>query len=288
MPYVAHIAVLITIYAILAIALDLAVAHAGIITLGHVAVCAFGAYLTAIFNLHGTPTWVTLLLTVPTVSLVILGFGRATAKLDRDVFAIASFAGAAFITALIKNMSPITGGPRGLAGIHTISVLGYEFDTPARFLVLSLPVLGVVAYAYHLLTRAPFGRALRITQDDEVLARAFGYHTSKLKAAALAISGAGAAIAGFLYASYIRFIHPDSFTVGDSILVLTMIILGGLGGLRGAMIGATLIIIVPEVLRFIQVPTVYAANLRQILYGAVLVVCVLLRPRGLIRGARHA
>jgi branched-chain amino acid transport system permease protein len=132
------------------------------------------------------------------------------------------------------------------------------------------------------LVRAPFGRVLRAIREDEVFTQSFGKSVTGFKVKAFVISAALAAVAGSLYAVYITFIDPTSFTVQESIFMLAIVIVGGAGNLWGSVIGAVVLVALPELLRFVGLPSAIAANVRQILYGGLLVVMMLWRPQGLL------
>jgi len=129
---------------------------------------------------------------------------------------------------------------------------------------------------------SPFGRVLKGLREDEVFTQSLGKNVTRHKLAAFLIGGALAGVAGALYAHYVSFIDPTSFTVGESIFMLTIVIVGGTGSIIGSVVGAELLVIVPEALRFLGVPSAIAANLRQILYGALLIAFMLLRPQGIL------
>jgi len=130
-------------------------------------------------------------------------------------------------------------------------------------------------------TKSSFGRALQAIREDEVALSVFGYHTSWFKLAVFVMGAGMAAIAGGLFASYITFIDPSSFGVPESVFMLSVIILGGLGSLRGAVIGALVLVLLPEALRFVGFTPDIAAQMRQVIYGLMLVFLMLYRPQGL-------
>ncbi len=132
------------------------------------------------------------------------------------------------------------------------------------------------------LVGSPFGRVMHAIREDEVVAKSLGKNTLRFKITVFAVSAALAAMAGSLYAHYISYIDPTSFTVMESILVIAMVIIGGAGSLWGPLIGAFVLVMLPEGLRFLGLPSAVAANLRQIIYGSLLVVMMMVRPRGLV------
>ena len=140
-----------------------------------------------------------------------------------------------------------------------------------------LLVVGFLGIIY----RSPFGRTLRAIRDDELAARSLGKRAVSYRVRSVAIASACAAIAGGLYATYIRFIDPTSFTTDESIAMLSMVIVGGTGNFRGPIVGAVLLVLLPEALRFLAIPESIAANLRLIIYGLLLIGMMRLRPQGI-------
>ena len=146
---------------------------------------------------------------------------------------------------------------------------------------LALLVLLIVSIANYFISRSSFGRVLNAIREDEDALSIFGYKTSTYKLLAFTIGAAMTSVAGVLFASYITFIDSNLFSVNESILLWAMIILGGLGRNRGALIGAVLLIILPEALRFVGFPTEIAGLMRQCIYGLLLVLLMLYRPKGI-------
>jgi branched-chain amino acid transport system permease protein len=155
-------------------------------------------------------------------------------------------------------------------------------DSHLEFLVLSATMACFAYFVVYRLATSPFGRVLHAIREDELFARAQGKNTLWFKVTAFAVSAALAAMAGSFYAHYITFIDPTSFTVMESIFIISMVIIGGAGSLWGPLVGAFVLVTLPEALRFIGLPSAVAANLRQIIYGSLLVIVMMFRPRGLV------
>ena len=132
-----------------------------------------------------------------------------------------------------------------------------------------------------ILLRSPWGKALKAMRDDELAARGLGKNTKVLKLQAFLISCSIVAVAGGLYATYVSYIDPTSFTLDESILMISMVIIGGTGNFRGPIVGALILIAIPEILRFLHIPDTIAANVRLLVYGLLLIVIVHIRPQGL-------
>lgn len=170
----------------------------------------------------------------------------------------------------------------GLPGIPQPVILGWEVSSHFEFLLLVGAFAVLVFWVCRVIVRSPFGRVLTAIREDEVFALAVGKNVAAYKVAVFVIGSGLAAIAGALYAHYISFIDPTSFTVMESIFILSIVIIGGAGSLWGPVVGAAVLVMLPEILRFIGLPSSVAANIRQILYGGLLVAFMMWRPQGLI------
>jgi branched-chain amino acid transport system permease protein len=203
-------------------------------------------------------------------------------RLQDDYFIIATFGFQTILFSSFNNWVELTRGPMGIPGIPQPIIFGWHVHSHFEFLILAS---GFAAFAYFVvyrLTSSPFGRVLHAFREDEVFAKAHGKNTLRFKVTAFAVSAALAASAGSLYAHYITYIDPTSFTVMESILIISMVIIGGAGSLWGPLIGAFVLVTLPEALRFVGLPDAVAANLRQIIYGSLLVIMMMFRPRGLV------
>jgi branched-chain amino acid transport system permease protein len=155
-------------------------------------------------------------------------------------------------------------------------------DSNVEFVILVTAIATMTYLIVWRVTTSPFGRVLHAIREDEVFAKALGKNTLWFKITVFAVSAALPASAGSLYAHYITYIAPTSFTVMESILIISMVIIGGAGSLWGPLIGAFVLVTLPEALRFVGLPSAVAANMRQIIYGSLLVVMMMVRPRGLV------
>lgn len=282
LSYLLHILVLVGIYTILAISLDLLVGQTGLLSIAHAAFYGLGAYTSALLSVHEGASFVTGLLAGMIVGvLVSFVVSLPSLRLHEDYFVIATFGFQIILFSIYNNWTGLTGGPLGISAIPEPTILGWTIRTKVAFLVLT-SILAAFAYVVVAgLARSPFGRALRAIREDEVFAQSLGKNTFLFKVAAFAVSSGLAASAGAIYAYYISYIDPSSFTIMESILVISIVIIGGAGSMWGPLIGATVLVALPEILRFIGLPDPVAANLRQIFYGSLLVVMMMFRPRGL-------
>ena len=170
----------------------------------------------------------------------------------------------------------------GLSGIPHPEILGFKFTSHAAFLLLITFFCIVAFFISHRIATSPAGRVLKAIREDEIFALACGKNVAGYKVAVLVVGAGMAATAGTFYATYITFIDPSSFTVMESIFILSIVIIGGAGSLWGPVIGAIVLVSLPELLRFVGLPGAMAANIRQMLYGSLLVIFMFWRPQGFI------
>lgn len=195
---------------------------------------------------------------------------------------IASYGFQVIIFSVMNNWIGLTRGPLGLPGIPQPELFGGTINTHWEFIALTWLLALATFLICRRIVHSPYGRVLRAIRDDEVFAQAQGKQVAYYKLTVFAVGAGLAAIAGCCYAWYITFIDPTSFTIAESIFLVSIVIIGGLGNLWGAVVGAAILVVLPELLRFIGISQTYVANIRQIIYGALLVVMMFVRPQGII------
>ncbi|MBU1950708.1 MAG: branched-chain amino acid ABC transporter permease, partial [Candidatus Eisenbacteria bacterium] len=283
MDYFLHILVIMTVYTTLAVSLDLLAGHTGLLSIAHAAFYGIGAYCSAIlavsFGLGFMLSTVCGILMAALVSFVV---SFPSLRLHDDYFVIATFGFQFILFSIFNNWMGVTRGPLGIPGIPEPVIFSWKVDSHIEFLAFGSAFAALAIIVANRLSSSPFGRVLRTIREDEVLARSLGKNTLYFKVAVFAVSAALAASAGCLYAHYITYIDPTSFSMMESILVISMVIIGGAGSKWGPVIGAVVLVILPEALRFIGMPSSVAANMRQVFYGALFVIMMMFRPRGLV------
>ena len=283
MEYLIHIGIIFTIYAILGISLNLVVGYTGLLSMAHAVFYGLGAYTTAIlltrFEIN---FFVTVILGMVVSGIISLLIGLVLNRFRGDYYALVSFGFNIIIFSIFLNWQSLTRGPLGIPGIDKPSLFGLEFSNNLSFLILSLAMLGLVYLISRFIIKSSFGRVLKAIRDDEQAIQVFGYNVLYFKLTIFVISACLAAVAGSLFASYITFVDPSSFVLMESIFILAIIILGGLANLKGAVLGALFLILLPEVLRFVGFPSDIAAQMRQVIYGLILILLMLYRPQGLM------
>jgi len=282
MEYLLHICIIAGIYYILTLSLNLVVGYTGLPSIGHAAFYCIGAYTSALLALRlGLSPWLGLPAGAVMAAILGLIIGLPSLRLRGDFLAVATFGLGVIIYQIALNWVSFTRGPMGLPGIPGYSIFGWEIDALWAYLILVV-VLSLIAFlVIRKIVKSPFGRVLRAVRDDETAAEALGKNTVKYKLYAFIIGAFFAGIAGNLYAHYITFIDPSSFTVMESVTILLMVILGGMASLKGSLMGAIVLVFVPEILRFLGLPSSIAAQVRQMLYGLILTGLMLLRPQGI-------
>ncbi|HKQ50362.1 MAG TPA: branched-chain amino acid ABC transporter permease [Phycisphaerae bacterium] len=283
MEFLLHVAVVVSIYAILAMSLDLMVGHAGLLSITQAGFYGLGAYTAGLLGLYvGLPFGVACLLSMIVGAILSQIIALASVRVHDDYFVLATFAFQMILFAMFNNFQVVTQGPLGISGIPRPTVFGWAVSSHADFLVLSGAFAVMAHFIVRRITTSQLGRILRGIREDESFTQSLGRDTVRAKLVAVAVSAALASLAGSLYAHYITYIDPTSFTVMESILVLSMVIIGGAGSMWGPLVGAIVLVTLPEALRFLGLPTAAAANLRQIIYGALLVFIMMVRPKGLV------
>jgi branched-chain amino acid transport system permease protein len=283
MEYILHILVIAGIYVVLAESLNLVVGLAGIPALGHAAFSCIGAYTSGLLALRfGVSPFLGMFAGAFAGGALGLVVAYPALRLKGDYLALATFGAGVIVYSVAKNWMGLTRGSLGLPGIPPFKVGGYAIDETWSYLVLVIVVAALVIWACRNLTKSVFGRELTSVREDETAAIALGKNTAKLKLTAFVAGAFFAGIAGSLYAHYITFIDPSSFTVMESITILLMVIFGGLGSVLGSVVGAVALVALPELLRFLGLPISVAAPLRQMMYGLLLVLLMLWRPQGIL------
>jgi branched-chain amino acid transport system permease protein len=296
-------------FALLALGLNIVVGFAGLLDLGYIAFYGVGAYVWALlasphFNLH-LPFWVILPIGALAACLFGVLLGAPTLKLRGDYLAIVTLGFGEIVRIFLNNLSRpvnITNGPQGIARIDpvrigefdfsaTSNIAGLVFSGPVKVYYLLLLFLLAVIVINLRLKDSRIGRAWQAIREDEIAARAMGINTTAMKLLAFAMGASFGGIAGGMFASMQGFISPESFVLVESVMVLAMVVLGGMGNVWGVILGAVLLTFVPELLRYTVEPLQKAAFgrmviepevIRMLLFGLALVLMMLFRPAGLL------
>jgi len=285
--YLAHFLVMVAIYSILALSLNLLIGFSGIFSLAHAAIYGIGAYASALAALKlGVGFWGGMAIAAAVGALASALVAIPSLRVAGDYYVVASFGLQVVMLAVFMNWTDLTNGHAGLPGIPRPNLLGWSIDQPFEYVFLA-GFFALLTWAIcRRLTDSAFGRVLQAIRDDEIAAQAMGKNVVLVKIVVACISSALGATAGSLYAHYITYINPSSFALHESIFIATLVILGGSERLTGPVIGAFVLLAIPEALKFLAIPDAVAAPMRQIIYGALLVLFMLVRPEGILGRAR--
>jgi len=282
MEYILHILVICGIYSILTLSLNLIVGYTGQISIGHAAFFCTGAYISALLSLNlGFSPWIGLILAGCGAAVLGVVIGAPSIRLKGDYLALATVGAGIIVYQIAKNWVSLTRGPMGLPGIPGFSVFGYTLDATRSYLILVIAVTIFSVFIIRRLVIGSYGRVLKSVREDEIASRMLGKNTVGYKLQVFVVGAFFAGIAGSLYVHYITFIDPSSFTLLESVTILLMVILGGMASIRGSLVGAAVLVIFPELLRFLGMPSSIAAPVRQMIYGLLLVILMMKRPQGL-------
>jgi len=283
MEYLLHTLILIGIYIILSMSLNLIAGYTGLLSIAHAAFYGVGAYVAALMalNLH-SPFLVNLLCAIVLSALLGALVGIPSLRIRDDYFVIVTFAFQVITFSVLSIWVALTRGPMGLPGIPQPTIFGLKISSHVGFLALVGILCALTLSLTQRIVRSPFGRVLKAIREDEVFAQSAGKNIAAYKVLVFMIGAGMAAVAGVVYAYYISFIDPTSFTVMESIFIISIVIIGGAGSLWGPVVGAIVLVTLPELLRFVGLPSAVAANVRQILYGGLLVAFMMWRPKGFL------
>jgi len=283
MDYVLHVAVMVSLYAILASSFNLLIGYAGLFALSHAAFFGVGAYATAILAAtYGIPFPLPLIAGILVTAALGVLIALPALRIGGDYLVIVTLALQIIVTTVLLNWTDMTGGTDGIRAIPRIELFGVALDSPGSFLPLAV-AFAVACYAVAWrLGASPFGRALKAMRENEAATQAIGKNVVAMKLWVFAIAAALASVAGSLYAHYVTFVSAESFTVELTIYLLAMVILGGTGNLAGSLVGAVVLAVLPELLKFVDMPSDIADKVRQMMYGLLLIVMLRLRPQGLL------
>ncbi len=309
-------------YVMLALGLNIVVGYAGLLDLGYVAFYALGAYMFGLLaspqlsqnfeafaaafpNGVHMPLWLLIPAGAALAALAGVLLGAPTLKLRGDYLAIVTLGFGEIIRVFMNNLDNVTNGPRGIGEIDGIHFWGYDLSKPLELMGFTVPpitqyyylflalVLASILICYRLET-SRIGRAWMAIREDEIAAKAMGINTRNMKLLAFGMGATFGGVAGSMFAAFQGFVSPESFSLQESVMIVAMVVLGGIGHIPGVVLGALLLAALPEVLRYVAGPLqemsdgrLDAAILRQLLIALAMIGVMLLRPRGLWPAPEH-
>jgi branched-chain amino acid transport system permease protein len=312
-------------YVMLALGLNIVVGYAGLLDLGYVAFYAIGAYMFALLaspqltdnfpwiaamfpeGLH-MPLWIAIPASAALAGVLGVLLGAPTLKLRGDYLAIVTLGFGEIIRVFMNNLDApinITNGPKGLGQIDPIhfwgwnlgrthTVFGYDISSVTWYYYLFLALVIVSVVICHRLELSRIGRAWMAIREDEIAAKAMGINTRNMKLLAFGMGATFGGVSGAMFSAFQQFVSPESFSLMESIMIVAMVVLGGIGYLPGVILGAVLLSALPEVLRYVASPLqemtggrLDASILRQLLIALAMITVMLMRPRGLWPAPEH-
>lgn len=264
--------------AIVVLGLNYVTGWTGQINFGQAAFYGLGAYATGIAAKAGVPWILTPLIAVAVVIPASLALGVPTLRLRTYYLAMTTIGFGEIVRLVIVHWEPVTGGTSGLRNIPGISIAGFTITGETAHYYVLLGALGLAALAAWRIRNSALGRAMLATRDSEVAAELSGVDTVRIKIVAFMLAAVYAGLAGCLYASSIHYISPDSFTGTQAVLLMTMLIMGGMGSIPGSIVGAVGLTLLPEALRFL-------GQWYLVLYGLAVIAVIILAPGGLASAA---
>ncbi len=280
--YYIQVMIFIGIYIILALSLNLLNGYVGLLSIGHAAFYGIGAYASAkLVKEAGLP----FLLAMPAAGFIAGLFGyliaKPTLRLSGIYMTLATLGFNMIFFLVLQNWMSFTNGPLGIMDIPPPAIFGYQIESRLQYYYLIFFLVLLTVGSMHRLMTCRFGRALVGIRENELAAEAMGVHTTRYKIQAFVLAAFYAGIAGSYYAHFVKYISPDSFYIYESFILLAMLAFGGQGNLIGPVVGAAILIIIPEIFRFLQ-------EYRMLVYGSILVVMMLVRRQGLLGGREYS
>ncbi len=275
-------------YGLLALGLNLVLGNVGLLDLGFMAFYAIGAYTTGILSVRGWPFWVCLPVSAVAAMGVRTLLGAPVLRLRGDYLAIVTLGFGEITRITLNNWDSVTQGPMGLSlligSTPPLRIFSFDVTTNTHFFYLIFGFLALACLISYRLERSRVGRAWMAIREDEMAAQAMGINVPKLKNVAFIASAVFAGVAGSLFARWENFVTPESFTFWESVLLVAMVVVGGMGSVPGVLVGVVLIVGLPELLRadlFSRWGGGVLVNARYLIFGVILVVMALFRPEGL-------
>lgn len=283
LAYTSHLVSVLSVYIILAASLNLLAGYGGMLAASHIALFGVGAYATGFLLVSAQwSLWAaggTAVLLSGGLSVIV---GSVCSRFEEDYFFLATLAVHLAFGAVANNWLVVTGGPFGISRIPAPAFFGWSVSTPSSVALYSAAAATIVLALLGLILRSPFTMVLEAARDDALAAATCRQDVLRLRAKAFALAGVFAGFAGALYASTAGYIDPQAFSLDEVLFIIAIVVVGGSGDSRGPLVGAAILFVVPEALRFLPLPAAFSANIRQILFGLILVGIMMYRPSGVL------
>lgn len=283
MDYIFHIGVVTIYWAIAAISLNLILGNTGLLSVTHAAFIGIGAYATAIMTTVYQENYLLSILTGVIIAAAIsFLIGLVLSRFKGDYYMLVTIGLNVVIFSVLLNWGQLTGGPIGIPKIPRPDLFGFSIKPGFGYFIFMLVALALIIFLARIIANSSFGRVLGAIREDERALSIFGYKTQHFKLAIFVMGAMMAALAGSLMAPYFSFIDPNGYSIHESVAVLIIVVFGGLGSIRGSILGAVILTLIPELLRFVGFPSTVIGEARLIIYGLALVLLMMYRPQGLL------
>ncbi|NLX63145.1 MAG: branched-chain amino acid ABC transporter permease [Tissierellia bacterium] len=275
-PYILRTSIMAIMYVVLALSLNFVLGFAGQLSMGHAAFYGIGAYVTALLMVNFNVPFL-LAFIASAIVAGIFGFllGVPTLRLKGDYLAITTIGFGEILRLVLVNWVEVTRGPAGIPGIPSPSFFGFTINNNIGYYYIILLLAFFTVFVSNRLLNSRLGQGFIAVRDDEIAAEAMGINSTYLKILAFVLGAAIAGMAGSFFATFVHYVNPDNFTYMESVTILCMVVLGGLGSIPGVILGAIVLTVLPEALRGI-------ALYRYAIYGLLLILMMINRPGGMI------
>lgn len=286
--YIETVLVFTLIFGLGAMSFDLLLGYAGLISLAQASFMGMGAYCTALLTTKlGWGFFPSLLSGIMVAALLGLIVGIAVLRLAGDYLLVASVGFLFAIQAVLIGWEDVTGGTVGVPGVPGVTIFGLTISTPGEYLLLCAIISAICYFLCVHLVKSPFGRSLQAMHDDEIATLSVGKNIVIIKLSVFVISAGVAAVAGSLYAHFVSYVDPYHYSLHETFLMFCMVCLGGMRTLKGSYLGALILTGIPEITRFLGLPSGIMGHVQEIIYGAALIIVAFLRPQGLLGKKKH-
>lgn len=282
MDYILHLLIIISFYTMLSQSLNLSAGFTGLISLSQASFYGIGAYTTAILSTKfGYSFWFNLPIAIAVGVSIALLISIIAVRTVEDYFVICTLGTQVIFSSIINNTEYLTNGPFGISNIPPLTFFSAPVISKILFFILSASFVCILWYILTNIAKAGFGKILTSISEDEIFTMSIGKDIKMYKIVSFTTSSALAVIPGALYAHYMTYISPLNFNVAESTFILSIVIIGGFRNFWGCFAASAFLVLFPECLRFLGLPSFIAANLRQIFYGLVLIAIMVFNKNGL-------
>lgn len=282
MNYILHILITINIYSILAVSMNMLLGYLGILYLAHPAIYGIGAYTFAILTLKGVNFFIALLAAGFSSMLASFILSLPALKLKSHYVGMSTLAFLMIVFSLFINLKDLTRGALGIPGIPRPEFFHYNFNSSLGYFLLTLTISVIILILLHRILKSPWSKVVEAIREDETAAKTLGKNIKKYKIQAFLITGFVGGIGGGLLACFLGFINPWNFAIEELMYILAMVVVGGMGSFWGSIVGVIIIVLLPEPLRFLDLPSSIVGQLRYAIYGLLIILFMIFRPNGIL------